>query len=101
MRRTVDLRVAGQNFRVVSSASEDDLRRLAATVGTKLEEVAGKARSGTPQALLLAAIALAHEVEAQREHNARFEERTRQFLTQLLGRVDSALEPADERSPRD
>jgi cell division protein ZapA len=93
MRRTVELRVAGQNYRVVSSASEDDLRRLAEVVSSKLVEVAGKNRGGGSQAMLLAAIALAHEVEAQRNATLRLEQRTRALLEKVLERVDAALEP--------
>jgi cell division protein ZapA len=93
MRRTVELRVAGQNYRVVSSVSEEELRRLAAVVSSKLVEVAGKGRGAAPQAMLLAAIALAHEVEAQREAQTRLERRTRDVLRRMLTRVDAALEP--------
>ena len=95
MRRTVELRVAGQNYRVVSSVSEGDLRRLAEVVSTKLVEVAGKGRGAPPQAMLLAAIALAHEVESQREIRGRLERRTRDVLRRMLARVDAALEPLE------
>lgn len=98
MGRTVELRVAGQNYRVVSSVSEDDLRRLAAVVGSKLVEVAGKGRGSPPQAMLLAAIALAHELESQRDGKLRLERRTRDLLRRMLARVDAALEPL-ERDP--
>ena len=62
-RRTVELRIAGQNYRVVSSAPEEDLQRLAQVVGAKLAELDPKGRPVPPQAMLLAAMALAHEVE--------------------------------------
>jgi cell division protein ZapA len=100
MGRTVELRVAGQNYRVVSSVSEDDLRRLAAVVGkpTQVVQVAGKGRGSPPQAMLLAAIALAHELESQRDGKLRLERRTRDLLRRMLARVDAALEPL-ERDP--
>jgi cell division protein ZapA len=98
MRRTVELRVAGQNYRVVSSASEDDLRRLAEVVSSKLVEVGGKGRPAQPQAMLLAAIALAHELEAQRDVKLRLERRTRDLLRRMLARVDAALEPLEQDS---
>jgi cell division protein ZapA len=98
MRRTVELRVAGQNYRVVSSVSEDDLRRLAEVVSTKLVEVAGKGRGAPPQAMLLAAIALAHELESQRDGRLRLERRTRDLLRRMLARVDAALEPLEQDS---
>jgi cell division protein ZapA len=93
MRRTVELRVAGQTYRVVSSVSEEELRRLAGVVGSKLVEIVGKGRGSPPQAMLLAAMALAHEVEAQRERQTRLERRTRDLLRRVLSRVDAALEP--------
>ena len=99
MRRTVELRVAGQNYRVVSSVSEEELRRLAAVVSSKLAEIAGKGRGSPPQAMLLAAMALAHEVEAQRELQTRLERRTRDALRRVLSRVDAALEPFEAADP--
>src|SRR5271155_4539920 len=98
MRRTVELRVAGQNYRVVSSASEDDLRRLAEVVSSKLVEVGGKGRPAQPQAMLLAAIALAHELETQKDVKLRLERRTRDLLRRMLARVDAALEPLEQDS---
>jgi cell division protein ZapA len=98
MRRAVELRVAGQNYRVVSSVSEDDLRRLAGVVSSKLGEVAGRGREAAPQAMLLAAIALAHEAETQREDKVRLEQRTRDLLKRVLARVDAALEPFEPDS---
>lgn len=96
MRRTVELRVAGQNYRVVSSASEDDLRRLGAVVSSKLVEIAGKGRAPPPQAMLLAALSLAHELESQREANQGLRKRTRDLLERVLTRVDAALEPLED-----
>jgi cell division protein ZapA len=96
MSRTVDLRVAGQNYRVVSSAPEQELQRLAAVVNSKLTELAGKTRGSPPQALLLAAIALAHELETERGQRQLLERRTRDLLRRVLARIDDALEPFDE-----
>jgi len=41
-RRTVELRIAGQNYRLVSSAPADELQRLADVVEAKLAEIAPK-----------------------------------------------------------
>jgi cell division protein ZapA len=91
----VELRIAGQNYRVVSSAPEEDLKRLALIVGAKLAEVVPKGRPVPPQAMLLAAMALAHEVETVREERASLERRTRDLLRRTLVRIDDALEPFD------
>lgn len=95
-RRTVELRIAGQNYRVVSSAPEEDLRRLAEVVAAKLAELSPKGRPPQPQAMLLAAMALAHELEAERGHRESLERRTRDLLRRVLVRIDDALEPFDQ-----
>ena len=92
-RRTVELRIAGQSYRVVSSAPEEDLKRLALVVGAKLAELVPKGRPVPPQAMLLAAMALAHEVEAARDEREALERRTRDLLRRTLVRIDDALEP--------
>jgi cell division protein ZapA len=94
-RRTVELRIAGQNYRVTSSAAESDLARLAEMVEAKLGELAPRGRSSSPQAMLLAAIALAHDVEAERLQREKVERRTRDVLRRVLMRIDDALEPLD------
>jgi cell division protein ZapA len=95
-RRTVELRIGGQSYRVMSSAPEEELLRLAEMVGSKLAEVSPKGRAAPPQAMLLAAMALAHEVEAQRDQREALERRTRELLRRALTRIDDALEPLDQ-----
>jgi cell division protein ZapA len=97
-RRPIDLRIAGQSYRVMSTAPEEDLRRLAQVVDAKVAELSPRGRSYTGQAgqaVLLAAIALAHEVEAERGRRESLERRTRELLGRVLGRIDEALEPFD------
>jgi cell division protein ZapA len=101
MRRSVELRVGGQTYRVVSSASDEDLRRLAEVVSKKLSSLGSAARgTSSPQSLLLAAIALAHDAEDERSQRRALERKTRDVLRRLLSRVDSALEPLDAVAPR-
>jgi cell division protein ZapA len=95
-RRPVELRVAGQNFRVMSTAPEEDLLRLARMVDAKVTELGARARSQGSQAVLLAAIALAHEVEAERSRRESLERRARELLQRVLGRIDDALEPLED-----
>jgi len=92
-RRTVELRIAGQSYKVVSSAPEEELHRLAKMVAAKLAEVVPPGRPMPPQAMLLAAMALAHEVEASRGEREALERRTRDLLRRTLVRIDDALEP--------
>lgn len=89
--RTVQLRVGGQTYRVVSSASDDELRRLAAVVDEKLAAVVPPGRAVTPQAMLLAAMALAHELEQERVRSAEVSARARGAFGRMLQRVDAAL----------
>jgi cell division protein ZapA len=88
----VELRVAGSTYRVVASAEEEVLQRLAAVVDAKVNELTSPGRQVSPQALLLAAISLAHELEEERRKRRQLEERARTMFTSLLERVDAALE---------
>ena len=91
-RRTVVLTVGARDYKVVSSAAEEDLLRLAQTVNTKLAEVVPAGRPEPPQALLLAALALAHELEEERERSRALERKSRDMLRRVLVRLDSVLE---------
>jgi cell division protein ZapA len=94
-RRTIELRIAGQNYRVVSTAPTEELQRLAEVVESKLAEIAPRGRN-QPQALLLAAIALAHEVETERDRRESLERRTRDLMRRMLVRIDDALKPFEQ-----
>jgi cell division protein ZapA len=92
-RRTIELSVAGQKYRVVSSAGEDEVQRLAEIVAGKLKELGGASWATQPsKAMLLAAMALAHEVEAERGRREAVEARARDMLRRVLVRIDEALE---------
>ena len=95
-RRTVALQIAGQSYKVVSTAAEPDLHRLAATVTAKLAEVSPRKGTAPPQAMLLAAMALAHELEEERAKREALERRARDLLRRVLVRIDDALEHGDE-----
>jgi cell division protein ZapA len=94
--RTVQLRVGGQTYRVVTSASDDELLRLAAVVDEKLAAVVPPGRAISPQAMLLAAMALAHELEEERSRSADVAARARSAFGRMLKRVDAALGTAVE-----
>src|SRR5262245_12678052 len=97
----VELRVGGQTYRVLASAEEEELRRLADLVDARLRELVAPGRQIHPQALLLASIALAHDLEEERERRLRVEQRSRDMLNTLLSRIDSILETEDVVSHRD
>lgn len=98
-RRTVQLKLGGQAYRVVTSASDDELRTLTELVAEKLASVTPKGRAPTPQSMVLAAIALAHDALEERERRESLERRTRDLLRRVLVRVDGALEPLQEAEP--
>jgi len=89
-RSPVELKVGGQTYRVHASAEDATLHRLADVVDAKLREHGG-AHVASPQALVLAAMALAHELEEERAKLASLESRSRKLLRSLLARIDSAL----------
>jgi cell division protein ZapA len=92
MSRTVEVRVAGQSYRVVSSAPEGEVRRLADAVNAKIAELVPKGRAAPPNAILLAAIALAHDVEEEREKREDLERRARDWVHRVVAGIDEVLE---------
>jgi len=88
----VELRVGGQTYRVVASAEEADLHRLAEVVDDRLRKLTAPGRTVSPQSLLLAALSLAHDLEDERSRRLRSEQRAREMLNSLVSRIDAALE---------
>ena len=95
-RPPVEVMVGGQSYRLVASADEQTLRLCARIVDERLSEMTGHDRSAPPQALLLVALSLAHDLEEERERHARHTEGLEQNLRRLLGTVDQALGGVDE-----
>lgn len=86
----VELKVGGQTYRVISSAEEKDLRRLADNVEQRICRLA-QGRQGGQQALLLAALEYAYELETAERARRELEHRHRTALRAVLGRIDAAL----------
>lgn len=89
--RPISVRIAGQSYKVVSSSSEEELQRLAGTVNAKVEELTPPGKAVGSQAVLLAAMALAHELEEERARRAHVERRAREMMKRVLGQLDDAL----------
>jgi cell division protein ZapA len=85
---------------VVSSASEEELRRLAAVVEAKIGELVPSGKPIPPQALVLAALALAHDVENERGKRQALERRSRDMLRRVLVRVENALDTEEAEPAR-
>jgi cell division protein ZapA len=96
MTKPVELRVGGTTYRVISSASAEELERLASIVDETLAGIAPPGRPMPPQAMLLAAIALAHEVEVQRQRADRIAARSREKVSEILARLDGTLARAED-----
>lgn len=94
--RTIQLRVGGQTYRVVSSATESELQRLAAVVDERLQRLTPPGRAAQPQLILLAAMALAHDLEEERARVDSVRVRAKGALEKLLERVDGALSELPE-----
>jgi cell division protein ZapA len=96
-RRSVELRIAGKSYKVISSAPEAELLRLADVVNAKIAEMMPADRAVSPQAILLAAMALAHDLEQERDRRLTLERRSRDMLRRVLVRIEDALDSGDER----
>lgn len=92
----VQLKVAGQTYQVVSSAPESELRRLAKMVEDALEGVTAPGRQASPQALVLAAMTLAHDLETERAERRALQDKYQRTLQTLLARVDDVLAQSEE-----
>ena len=88
----VELRVGGQTYRVVATAEEADLHRLADVVDARLRQLTAPGRSVSPQSLLLAALSLAHDLEDERKRRLQSEQRAREMLSSVVSRIDAALD---------
>ena len=93
--RPVQLKIGGQSYKVVSSAEEGELLRLAETVSAKVAELTPSGKAAPSQGVLLAAIALAHELEQERAARLAVERKARDMLRRVLVRIDDALDTAD------
>ncbi len=100
MSRAVDLSVAGTSCRVVTTADDAELAALTAMVEEKLAAVVKSGRPVTKQAMLLAAIALAHEVRSERARADAIAERARESFGRLLERVDELIGASDQPEER-
>ena|SRR5690349_1442378 len=96
VRSAVEVNVGGQLYRLVASTGEQTLRRYAGVVNERLRELTGSERPGHPQAMLLVAMALAHDLEEEKARSAAIREQAEAMLRDLLGRVNAALDGVDE-----
>jgi cell division protein ZapA (FtsZ GTPase activity inhibitor) len=99
-KRTVGFSVGGRSYRVVTSADEEEIRRLAAVVDERLRGIAG-GRQATPEALVLTAISLAHDAEAHRLRADEIAKGAKVVVGRMLDKIDTALATAKPGPRRD
>jgi cell division protein ZapA len=95
-RPAVEVNVGGHLYRLVASAGEQSLQRYAGVVNDRLREVTGSERAAHPQAMLLVALALAHDLEEERARHLEARAQAEEMLRTLLVRVNAALDGVDE-----
>jgi len=61
-RSAVEVHVGGQLYRLVGSAGEQSLQRYAGVINERLRDLTGSEKPGHPHAILLVAMALAHDL---------------------------------------
>ena len=98
-KRTIVFSVAGRAYRVVTSASEEEIRKLAGIVDERMRAIAAGRQPGM-EALVLAAISLAHDVEAQKARVDEIALGARKVMGRMLDKIDTALASAPHEPPR-
>ena len=98
MPEPVEVSVGGRTYRVVASAEQSAVQRLANLVDSRLRELSGPGSPVAPQALLLAAMSLANDLEEERERRREVTRQSRERLRSVLARIDAAIESADEQA---
>ena len=96
MRPAVEVSVGGQSYRLVASSGEQTLQRYAGVVNERLRDLTGSERTSHPQAMLLVAMALAHDLEQERAQRQADLDGAEARLRKLLERVNEALDGVDE-----
>jgi cell division protein ZapA len=96
--RTVELNIAGETVRVVTTADDGELERLAGIVEEKIAALSPPGRPPSAKILVLVAMALAHDLEQQRARADEIARKARDSLRTMLTRVDGALESSESLS---
>lgn len=96
----IELRIGGLTYRVLASADAAELRRLAQVVDERLRSLTAPGKQISQQTLVLAAIALAHDLEQERALRQQVQLRSSEMLRTLLARVENAIE-ADRQASQE
>ena len=97
MPRRVELTVGKQVLRLTTTAPDEHLMELVALVAEKLTATGGMQRPNPAEAAMMAALALADELVAERGRRNQVESRARETVISAIARVDEALHHVDVR----
>jgi cell division protein ZapA (FtsZ GTPase activity inhibitor) len=90
-KRTISFSVGGRMYKVVTSASEQEILHLAGIVDERMKSMAGS-RPPTLEVAVLTAVSLAHDAEAHRKRADEIAAGARNVVGRMLDRIDAALE---------
>lgn len=95
--RRVELTVGKQVLRLSTTAPDEHLVELVTLVEAKLASTGGAQRQNLAEAALMAALALADELVAERGRRSQVEQRARETVIAAIARVDEAISHVDAR----
>jgi len=93
----VELTVGKQVLRLSTTAPDEHLVELVSMVEAKLASTGGAQRQNLAEAALMAALALADELVAERGRRSQVEQRARETVIAAIARVDEAISHVDAR----
>ncbi len=93
--RRVELTVGKQVLRLSTTAPDEHLVELVSLVEAKLAQTGGAQRANVAEAALMAALALADELVAERGRRSQVEQRARDTVIAAIAHVDEALAQVD------
>lgn len=93
-KNAVQVSIAGHSYRLNTTLEPNTLARLAREVERRLTRLS-PGQQIHPQALLLVALSLAHDLEQCSDRQEALTRRSREVLQQMLRKVDAALGEVD------
>lgn len=97
-KHTVAFSVAGKTYRVVTTATTEEIVALSGIVEERLRGLSG-GRPPTLEMAVLVAMSLAHDAEQHRERLDRVERDVKRVMLRVLEHVDLALATEEDDAP--
>lgn len=97
----IALTVGGQTYRVLTDTCPETLQQLATLVDDRLRACNPTGRLTQTQALLYAALALADDLQTERQLRKSLQAKTRSTLRRVLQRIDHTLPPTPTRPSKE